>query len=126
MARSAPPKTDKSCSDSNAVVGDERKSTTVSRPRPRLPKQMDAGPFAADIASFRLHLAAENKAQGTIRIYCEAVRWFAGAHLLCETDKTRWEQVDATDVRRWTVWLLARDSEGYACQQVRCVQVFFR
>jgi integrase/recombinase XerD len=87
---------------------------------------MDAGPFAADVASFRLHLAAENKAEGTIRIYCEAVRWFAGAHLLCETDKTRWEQVDATDVRRWTVWLLERYSDGYACQQFRSLQVFFR
>ena len=36
------------------------------------PRQLDAGPFAADVASFGLHLAAENKAAGTIRIYTEA------------------------------------------------------
>jgi site-specific recombinase XerD len=126
MARSASLKRGSSGTVSNADAGDERKSTAVSRPRPRLPKRMDAGPLAADIASFRLHLAAENKAERTIRIYCEAVRWFAGAHLLCEMDKTRWEQVDAADVRRWTVWLLDRYSEAYACQQFRSLQVFFR
>ncbi|HEY6791910.1 MAG TPA: hypothetical protein VI365_31800 [Trebonia sp.] len=31
------------------------------------PKQLEAGPFAADVASFRLHLAAENKTAGTVR-----------------------------------------------------------
>jgi hypothetical protein len=36
------------------------------------PKQLEAGPFAADVASFRLHLAAENKAAGTVRTYTEA------------------------------------------------------
>ena len=46
------------------------------------PAQVTAGPFAADIASFRLHLAAENKAAGTIRTYTDAARWFAAAHLL--------------------------------------------
>jgi hypothetical protein len=71
------------------------------------PGHLEAGPLAADIASFRLHLAAENKAAGTIRIYTDAARWFAAAHLLCETAKTGWEQVDAADVRRW-VWLLGR------------------
>src|ERR1700730_14604394 len=99
MAKLMPLNRDDSGSVSNDAVGDERKSAADPRQRPHLPKQMDAGPFAADVASFRLHLAAENKAVGTIRIYCEAVRWFAGAHLLCETDKTRWEQVDAMDVR---------------------------
>jgi hypothetical protein len=72
--------------------GEERK-TSVSRSRSRRLRRagkMDAGPFAADIASFRLHLAAENKAAGTIRIYCDAVRWFAASHLLAETGKTRW------------------------------------
>jgi hypothetical protein len=33
---------------------------------------LDAGPFAAVVSSFELHLAAENKAGGTIRIYAEA------------------------------------------------------
>jgi hypothetical protein len=36
------------------------------------PKPLEAGPFGADVASFRLHLAAENKAAGTVRTYTEA------------------------------------------------------
>jgi site-specific recombinase XerD len=46
-------------------------------------------------------LAAGNKAEKTVRAYIDAVRWFAAAHLLGETDKTRWEEVEADDVRRW-------------------------
>ena len=91
----------------------------------RRPGQLDAGPFAADIASFRLHLAAENKAAGTVRIYTDAARWFAASHLLAGTGKTRWEQVGAADVRRWVVWLLGRYSESYAYQQYRSLQQFF-
>lgn len=94
--------------------------------RVRRPGQLDAGPFAADIASFRLHLAAENKAAGTTRIYTDSACWFAASHLLAETDKSRWEQVDAADVRRWIVWLLGRYSEAYAYQQYRSLQQFFR
>jgi hypothetical protein len=41
-------------------------------PGGRRPRELDAGPFGADVASFRLHLAAENKAPGTIRIYTQA------------------------------------------------------
>jgi integrase/recombinase XerD len=56
----------------------------------------------------------------------EAPRWFAAAHLLRETAKTRWEQVDRQDVRRWAVWLLRHYSETYAYQQYRSLQQFFR
>jgi hypothetical protein len=70
---------------------DESKTiATASRQSPR-PKVLDAGPFGADIGSFALHLAAEGKAPSTIRNYTEAVRWFAGAHLLRQTCKTSWE-----------------------------------
>ena len=72
-----------------------------------------------------LHLA-ENKAVGTVRIYTDAVRWFAAAHLLKETDKSRWEQVEAADVRQWLVYLLGLYSEAYACQQYRSLEQFFR
>jgi site-specific recombinase XerD len=89
------------------------------------PRRLDAGPFAADVASFRLHLAAENKAAGTIRIYTEAPLWFAAAYLLRETEKTRWEQVDAQDVQRWTVRLLGSYSQAYARQQYRSLRQFF-
>jgi integrase/recombinase XerD len=89
------------------------------------PRRLDAGPFAADVASFRLHLAAENKAAGTIRIYTEAPLWFAAAYLLRDTEKTRWEQVDAQDVQRWVGWLLGRYSAAYARQQYRSLRQFF-
>jgi len=108
------------------VLRDERKTSAPRSPRLRRPRPLDAGPFAADIASFELHLAAENKAAGTIRIYTEAPRWFAAAHLLPETDKTRWDQVDVRDVQRWIVWLLRHYSETYAYQQYRSLQQFFR
>ena len=108
------------------MLRDERKTLAPRSPRLRRPRPLDAGRFAADIASFELHLAAENKAAGTIRIYTEAPRWFAAAHLLPETDKTRWDQVDVRDVQRWMVWLLRHYSETYAYQQYRSLQQFFR
>ena len=37
------------------------------------PRKLDAGAFGTDVASFRLHLAAENKAERTIKAYTEAV-----------------------------------------------------
>jgi integrase/recombinase XerD len=90
------------------------------------PKDLAAGPLAADVASFRLHLAAENKARGTVRAYTEAALWFAAAHLLRETDKTSWHQVSAQDVQRWTVRLLSLYSDAYARNQFRGLQQFFR
>ena len=50
---------------------------TIPPPRPRRRKPLDAGPFAPEIGSFRLHLAAEGKASKTGRTYTEAVQWFA-------------------------------------------------
>jgi site-specific recombinase XerD len=105
---------------------EENRTFAVPRCRTRRPKQLEAGPFAADVASFRLHLAAENKSGKTIQIYTEAVRWFAAAHLLCATSKTRWEQVEADDIRRWTVQLLGEYSDAYAYQQFRALRQFFR
>jgi site-specific recombinase XerD len=52
--------------------------------------------------------------------------WFAAAHLLRETDKTRWEQVDAQDVQQWIAWLLGSYSEAYGRQQYRSLRQFFR
>jgi site-specific recombinase XerD len=106
--------------------GEENKTLLRSRRRVHSSRQLDAGPLAADICSFRLSLAAENKAEKTIRVYVDAVRWFAAAYLLRETDKTRWEQVEADDVRRWVVRLLGEYSDAYAYQQFRSLQQFFR
>src|SRR5208282_4952245 len=106
--------------------GDESKTMAVP-PRSLLrPGKLDASVFGADVASFRLHLAAENRAERTIRAYTEAVRWFAAAHLLCQNSKTRWEQVDTQDVQRWMVHLLGHYSDAYAYQQYRALQQFFR
>jgi hypothetical protein len=59
---------------------EERKTMVVAQPCPRRRKPLDAGPFAPEIGSFRLHLAAEGKAAKTVRTYTEAVAWFAAAH----------------------------------------------
>ena len=98
---SAVPESRKPGGLAGAEAGDERKTSAVPGQRGRRQGRLDAGPFTADVASFRLHLAAENKAPGTIRVYTEAPLWFAAAHLLRETEKSRWEQVDAQDVQRW-------------------------
>jgi site-specific recombinase XerC len=87
---------------------------------------MDAGALAAEIASFRLHLAAEGKAPKTIRLYTEAVSWFAAARLLGQAGKTGWEQADARDVQEWMARLLSRYSDAYASNQYRALQQFFK
>ena len=79
---------------------------TVPQPRPRRRKPLDPGPFAPEIGSFRLHLAAEGKAAKTVRTYTEAVAWFAAAHLIPRTRCTGWEKVSGHDVQRWLVHLL--------------------
>jgi hypothetical protein len=121
----AVPESHESGSLAGAEAGDERKTTAVPEQRGRRPGRLDAGPFTADVASFRLHLAAENKAPGTIRIYTGAPLWFAAAYLLCETEKTRWGQVGAQDVQQWTVRLLGSYSEAYARQRYRALRQFF-
>jgi hypothetical protein len=49
------------------------KTVTVPQLRPRRRKPLDARPFAPEIGSFGLHLAAEGKAPKTVRTYTEAV-----------------------------------------------------
>lgn len=65
--------------------GDQRKTLVPPRRRPRVRKDLDAGPLEAEVGSFALHIAAEGKAPRTIRNYIEAVRWFAAACILPET-----------------------------------------
>ena len=106
--------------------GDQSKTMLPPRRRPRVPKNLDAGPLEAEVQSFALHMAAEGKAPRTIRNYTEAVRWFAAACILPETDKRRWQGVDKADVRRWTVRLLGEYSTAYAGNQFRAVRRFLR
>jgi site-specific recombinase XerD len=94
--------------------------------RPRPPGPPDAGPLGADIASFRLHLAAEGKSARTVQSYTSTVRWFATGWLLGQAGKTSWEQVTARDIQQWMVHLLGRYSSAYASIQFRALQQFFK
>jgi hypothetical protein len=60
-------------------TGDQSRTMLPPRRRPRVRKDLDAGPLETEIQSFALHMAAEGKAPRTIRTYTEAVRWFAAA-----------------------------------------------
>jgi site-specific recombinase XerD len=95
-------------------------------PRPRQPKQLDAGGFQAEINSFALRLAAEGKAAKTIRTYTEAVRWFAATRLSGRAGRGSWEQVTSRDIQRWMAWILGRYSTAYASNQYRALQQFFK
>jgi site-specific recombinase XerD len=99
---------------------------TAPRPRTRQPKQLDAGILQTEINSFRLHLAAGNKSDKTIRTYTEAVQWFAASHLLQQDSRDSWEQVDSHDIQQWMSRLLDRYSGAYASNQYRALQQFFK
>ena len=86
----------------------------VGAPRSRPLKPRAAGAFEGAIGSFRLNLAAEGKSPKTVRMYTEAVQWFAAAHLLREACRADWDEVDGQDIRRWIAWLLSRYSDSYA------------
>jgi site-specific recombinase XerD len=109
-----------------AVRREERQTMDAGESRTRRRKPLDAGAFQPEISSFRLALAAEAKAAKTVRNYTEAVQWFAAAHLIPQTSRTRWEQVTGQDVQWWMVWLLSRYSEAYASNQYRALQQFFK
>ena len=80
----------------------------VPGPSSRQPKPLAAGVFQPEIGSFRLCLAAEGKSGKTVRMYTEAVQWFAAAHLIPQTSHARREQVSGQDIQRWLVWLPGR------------------
>jgi site-specific recombinase XerD len=99
---------------------------SVPGPSPRQLKPLAAGVFQPEIGSSRLCLAAEGKSGKTVRMYTEAVQWFAAAHLIPQTSRTRWEQVSGHDIQRWMVWLLNHHSDSYASNQYRALQQFFK
>jgi hypothetical protein len=84
----------------------------VGVPCSRSLKPRAAGAFEEAIGSFRLNLAAEGKSPKTVRMYTEAIQWFAAAHLLGEVGRAGWDEVDGQDIQRWTVWLLSRYSDS--------------
>jgi site-specific recombinase XerD len=98
--------------------------STVTRTRE--PKNLDAGPYAAAIRSFRLHLSAEGKSPKTVRTYVEAVQWFAATQLVPVGGRGDWSAVTAEDVKVWMVRLLDSYSDSYANNQYRALQQFFK
>jgi site-specific recombinase XerD len=95
--------------------------------RTREPKNLDAGPYASAIRSFRLHLNAEGMSPKTVRTYVEAVQWFAAAHLRgVRGGAGDWFAVTDEDVKTWMVWLLDTYSDSYANNQYRALQQFFK
>ena len=120
----AVPKSRKSGGLASADTEVERETLPLRR-REYRPRQLIAGPFTADVASFRLHLAAEGKAAKTVRTYTEAVQWFT-ACLLRQAGRTRWEEVGGQDAQEWMVQLLERYSAAYASNQFRALQQFFK
>jgi len=101
-------------------------TVTVPVTRSGQPKQLDAGGLQPEISSFRLHLAAEGKADKTVRTYTEAVQWFAAARLRRRGSRGCWEEVKKRDVQEWVAWLMGRYSAAYASNQYRALQQFFK
>jgi integrase/recombinase XerD len=122
---------ERSAADQATAAGPAEERKTMAGPRrssrqPRPPGLLDAGPLEPDIASFRLHLAAEGKAARTVQGYTAAVRWSAVGYLLTQAGKTSWEQVSAQDIQQWMVQLLDRYSSAYASIQFRALRQFFK
>ena len=112
----------------HAVADSAEDSKTMAGPRSRHRRAgpPDASPLGADIASFRLHLAAESKAARTVRGYTAPARWFAVGYLLGQAGKTSWEQVSGQDIERWIAQLQDRYSSAYASIQFRALRQFFK
>lgn len=88
--------------------------------------------FTPEIASFRRYLRAENKSDNTVRIYTDAAERFA-RFLAAGTDDAgeafgveSWEDVRGMHVQYWIVHLLDTRSDGYANNQYRAIQQFFK
>jgi hypothetical protein len=87
--------------------------------RPRQARTMAAGPYQPVISSFKLHLNAEGKSPKTVRVYVEAVQWFAAAHLVADGGRGDWSAVTGEQVKEWMVQLLANYADSYANNQYR-------
>jgi 2'-5' RNA ligase len=89
--------------------------------------------FDPEVASFRRYLRSENKSDNTIRIYTDAAqrlaRWLQQQRDVEDDELAAaagWDEVSADHVRAWIVSLLDSASDGYANNQYRSVQQFFR
>ncbi|MGW4422617.1 tyrosine-type recombinase/integrase [Streptosporangium sp. NPDC004631] len=90
-----------------------------------------ASVFGPDITSFRRALRSENKSDNTTRIYTDAAERFANWLTTWPGDEdtdpaTAWEEVHKRHVQAWMVSLLEERSAGYANNQYRSIQQFFK
>jgi Phage integrase, N-terminal SAM-like domain len=95
---------------------------SVSIPKKRTSRNLDAGPLQDDIDLFELHLLSENKSPKTILTYLSAARWFAAEGL----DVADWSDVKAKHVKLWIARLVREYSDSYANNQFRSLQQYFR
>jgi site-specific recombinase XerD len=87
--------------------------------------------FGPEIASFRRALRARNLSDNTIRIYTDATERFANwlAEWPGDDDAAAagaWEEVNSSHVRGWMIALLEVNKPGYANNQFRSVQQFWK
>lgn len=89
--------------------------------------------FGREIASFRRFLKAENKSDNTIRIYTDAAERFAnwlaansGAGDDGIEPVDNWLDVAPKHIQGWIISILETRTAGYANNQYRAIQQFFR
>jgi site-specific recombinase XerD len=82
--------------------------------------------FGAEITSFRRRLRSENKADNTIRIYTDAAERFANWLSSQEEIPESWEDVGKNHIQDWMVSLLDSQAPGYANNQFRSIQQFWK
>ncbi|WP_214108880.1 tyrosine-type recombinase/integrase [Acrocarpospora catenulata] len=90
-----------------------------------------AAQFGRHIASFRRHLRAENKSDNTIRIYTDAAERFANWLVDWPGDDDvdpaeAWDEVSRPHIQAWIISLLESKSMGYANNQYRAIQQFWK
>src|SRR5262245_40977104 len=81
--------------------------------------------LASMIQSFELDLRARGLAKGTINLYVDAAHRF-GSWLRDNGDPNDWSAVTDDHIKRYVVHLLGLYATGYANNQFRAVQQFFK
>ena len=99
--------------------------TPIDMAATRLPLP-DPGPLRPYIASFELALRADGKAAKTRETYIGAATRLAGWLLTDEAGVPDWAKVRRVHLRAYMAWLLDRYSPGYANNQYRAIQQFWR
>ncbi|MFN2636808.1 MAG: tyrosine-type recombinase/integrase [Gemmatimonadaceae bacterium] len=87
--------------------------------------------FGPEITSFRRRLRSENKSDNTLLIYIGAVTRFANWLVEWDGDgdiapAETWDEVDKRHIQAWITYLLDEYKPGYASNQYRAIQQFFR